>query len=85
MMTTCLKYLVPISCFLFLGATLWPLILVTGMGRTTWTSPIGDRAAEGLQETRDGSDEVSAVTVPSIEIGLLVPAASSLDLEGDVQ
>ncbi|MFN0198740.1 MAG: NADH-quinone oxidoreductase subunit NuoH, partial [Planctomycetaceae bacterium] len=46
-MTTCLKYLVPISCFLFLGATLWPLILVTGMGRTTWNSPIGDRAAEG--------------------------------------
>ena len=84
-MTTCLKYLVPISCFLFLGATLWPLILVTGMGRTTWTSPIGDRAAEGLQETRDGSAEVSAMTVPSIEIGLLVPAASSLDLEGVVQ
>ena len=54
-MTTCLKYLVPISCFLFLGATLWPIILVTGMGRTTWTAPIGDRAAEGLQETRDGS------------------------------
>lgn len=54
-MTTCLKYLVPISCFLFLGATLWPLILVTGMGRTTWTSPVGDRAAQGLQETRDGS------------------------------
>ena len=24
-MMTCLKYLVPISCFLFLGATLWPL------------------------------------------------------------
>ena len=54
-MTTCLKYLVPISCFLFLGATLWPLIMVTGMGRTTWTSPIGDRAAQGLQETRDGN------------------------------
>ena len=54
-MTTCLKYLVPISCFLFLGATLWPLILVTGMGRTTWTTPIGDRAAQGLQETRDGN------------------------------
>ena len=28
-MTTCLKYLVPISCFLFLGAVLWPLILAT--------------------------------------------------------
>ena len=54
-MTTCLKYLVPISCFLFLGATLWPIILVTAMGRTTWTTPIGDRAAQGLEETRDGN------------------------------
>ena len=26
-MTTCLKYLVPISCFLFLGAAVWPLAL----------------------------------------------------------
>jgi NADH-quinone oxidoreductase subunit H len=26
-MTTCLKYLVPISCFLFLGATVWPLVV----------------------------------------------------------
>ncbi|MBS0202040.1 MAG: NADH-quinone oxidoreductase subunit H [Planctomycetes bacterium] len=28
-MTTCLKYLVPISCFLFLGAVFWPLILAS--------------------------------------------------------
>lgn len=28
-MTTCLKYLVPISCFLFLGAVLWPLVLAS--------------------------------------------------------
>jgi NADH-quinone oxidoreductase subunit H len=34
-MTTCLKYLVPISCVLFLGAVLWPLVLVTTLGRTT--------------------------------------------------
>src|SRR5580692_4449954 len=36
-MTTCLKYLVPISCFLFLGAAVWPLALaqVAG-GRTNW-------------------------------------------------
>ncbi len=26
-MTTCFKYLVPISCFLFLGAAVWPLAL----------------------------------------------------------
>jgi len=34
-MTTCLKYLVPISCFLFLGAVIWPLILVTALGQST--------------------------------------------------
>ena len=28
-MTTCLKYLVPISCLLFLGAVLWPLVLAS--------------------------------------------------------
>jgi len=84
-MTTCLKYLVPISCFLFLGATLWPLIMVTGLGRTTWTSPIGDRAAQGLQETRDGSVEVTTIAGPPIDLGLIVPAASSLEQEAVVQ
>ena len=34
-MTTCLKYLVPISCVLFLGAVLWPLVLLSSIGRTT--------------------------------------------------
>lgn len=34
-MTTCLKYLVPISCVLFLGAVLWPLLLLTSLKRTT--------------------------------------------------
>ena len=28
-MTTCLKYLVPISCCLFLGAVFWPLLLAS--------------------------------------------------------
>ena len=45
-MTTCLKYLVPISCFLFLGAAVWPLALasMTG-GRTDWLpgKPLGAR------------------------------------------
>jgi len=34
-MTTCLKYLLPISCFLFLGAAVWPLTLAASLGRTT--------------------------------------------------
>lgn len=46
-MMTCLKYLVPISCFLFLGAVLWPLALATMTGRTTLLStstPLGEFA-----------------------------------------
>jgi hypothetical protein len=34
-MTTCLKYLLPISCFLFLGITVWPLLIHQFTGRTT--------------------------------------------------
>jgi len=52
--TTCLKYLLPISCFLFLGATAWPLVVyqISSRGdseaepavpRTTWTAPLGER------------------------------------------
>ena len=34
-MTTCLKYLVPISCVLLLGGAVWPLALSATLGRTT--------------------------------------------------
>jgi NADH-quinone oxidoreductase subunit H len=34
-MTTCLKYLLPISCFLFLGVAVWPLLVSGIWGRTT--------------------------------------------------
>jgi NADH-quinone oxidoreductase subunit H len=84
-MTTCLKYLLPISCFLFLGATLWPLILVTGLGRTTWTAPLGDRAAEGLRETREGQAGVIANAGSKMNVGLTVPAAVTIESEGAVQ
>jgi NADH-quinone oxidoreductase subunit H len=56
-MTTCLKYLVPISCFLFLGAAVWPLGLAYfAHGETTWLPkrPLGDsvprRVAGGTVE-----------------------------------
>lgn len=43
-MTTCLKYLVPISCFLFLGVVTWPLILLsTIQSSTLWGAPLGER------------------------------------------
>jgi len=51
-MTTCLKYLVPISCFLFLGATLWPLLMATAIQRSSWTpEALGTRAAAEFKES----------------------------------
>jgi NADH-quinone oxidoreductase subunit H len=47
--TVCLKYLIPISCFLFLGAIVWPLILHAGLkGQTTWNEPLGGRVAAAI-------------------------------------
>ena len=46
-MTTCLKYLIPISCALFLAATVYPLVLASSsLGRPNLlpTQPMGDRA-----------------------------------------
>jgi len=46
-MMTCLKYLVPISCFLFLGAAVWPLALRGMSGSTSIPlldqRPLGER------------------------------------------
>jgi len=46
-MMTCLKYLIPISCVLFLTATLYPLILASsklGRPQALPSSPMGNRA-----------------------------------------
>lgn len=48
-MTTCLKYLLPISCFLFLGVAIWPLALFQMTGRTTVWSPLGDKGYQPRQ------------------------------------
>lgn len=42
-MSTCLKYLVPISCFLLLGSAVWPLLLAMTLQRTTLLAPVGER------------------------------------------
>lgn len=68
-MMTCLKYLVPISCFLFLGATLWPLLLLSTIGRTSlFSPPLGDSSpravqvsAESEETTQHASPKPSAV------------------------
>ncbi len=53
-MMTCLKYLIPISCFLFLGAILWPLLLVSVSGNTHWARPLGEKQ-RGVRSTECGS------------------------------
>ena len=46
-MTTCLKYLVPISCFLFLMAVLWPLVLASTFSRPVLAgAPLGEKAVQ---------------------------------------
>lgn len=49
-MTTCLKYLVPISCFLFLGAVFWPLVVTSTMGRPVlFGSPVKSVASSNVE------------------------------------
>lgn len=75
-MITCLKYLIPISCFLFLGVIVWPLLCytLTGGARTTllpwvlpnsnhWVKPAVAAPAEEVEETE------SAFLLPSKETG----------------
>lgn len=64
-MTTCLKYLVPIGCVLFLGGVLWPLALSAALGRTTlfdwpggWSEPVGVRVAKATREAGETRDRV---------------------------
>jgi NADH-quinone oxidoreductase subunit H len=57
-MTTCLKYLVPISCFLFLMAVLWPLVLTSAFSRPILAGPaLGEKA---VQRSTSGSVHVAS-------------------------
>ncbi|QDT37177.1 complex I subunit 1/NuoH family protein [Stratiformator vulcanicus] len=71
-MATCLKYLIPISCFLFLGTILWPLVLATTLGRTSLldyptalTEPIGVRAARAAAASPANRASHAAEGVPA--------------------
>ncbi len=75
-MITCLKYLLPISCFLFLGAIIWPLMLILvsnsktpGIVRTTIMEPIGARVAVGF--------------TPAVAVPVVTPIAPSAPTESD--
>ncbi|MHC4876263.1 MAG: complex I subunit 1/NuoH family protein [Planctomycetota bacterium] len=63
-MTTCLKYLIPMSCVLFLAAAVYPLALnrMTPDGRTDLRSPIGDRVPVRAVETLEASASLAPVT-----------------------
>lgn len=51
-MTTCLKYLIPISCFLFAGTVVYPLVLAKMSGQT---SVLGRPAGERLVQPKSVS------------------------------
>ncbi|MBW3540569.1 MAG: NADH-quinone oxidoreductase subunit H, partial [Planctomycetes bacterium] len=57
-MMTCLKYLVPISCFLFLGAVLWPLAMaaMTAPGEAGGTGGSPTSAAGGTGGSPTSAD-----------------------------
>ncbi len=63
-MTTCLKYLVPISCFLFLGATIWPLALQSRLSRTTWAQPVGEGLSSTVKELRAERESLNRAVMP---------------------
>ena len=65
-MMTCLKYLIPISCILFLGATLWPIVLRTSLGRTTLlpdTDPLGSRVPARVSALEPGDKDKSDLLI----------------------
>ena len=71
-MMTCLKYLLPISCFLFMGAVLWPLTLNTLLGRPTVfmnSRPPAARLQHQPKRTASKVGEPVKVTVVLVEKG----------------
>lgn len=61
-MTTCLKYLIPMACTLFLCAAVYPLVLGQARdGRTDLRSPVGDRvplrSADAVSRGAAAADE----------------------------
>ena len=70
-MTTCLKYLIPISCFLFAGTVAYPLILAKMTGHT---NIIGGPSGERLVKPKvvPGTAKIAPDAVP-------VPIAAAAD------
>lgn len=75
-MMTCLKYLIPISCFLLLGVVLWPFVMNKAVGRSTMAgseavgAPIGNwhtRVRERVSRQEQSSPGNDGSTEPSKE------------------
>jgi NADH-quinone oxidoreductase subunit H len=75
-MTTCLKYLLPISCFLFLGVALWPIVIYQSLGRTTllpsmvvggveFGVPLGEKAFRPVPPRSGGVSKPTAARLDS--------------------
>lgn len=68
-MTTCLKYLIPISCFLFAGTVVYPLVLATMTGRTSVIGrPAGERLVQPMKADGVSSAAIDATSAASLRI-----------------
>ena len=73
-MTTCLKYLIPISCFLFAGTVAYPLVLVKMTGQT---SIIGPPAGQRLVRPKAAHSLPSASLTPQAHADLRVASQAT--------
>jgi NADH-quinone oxidoreductase subunit H len=80
-MTTCLKYLVPLSCTLFLGAILWPLILVMATGHSSLFRPLGEALPASARRTsallKSPVQRASDAASPDRSSGSIAPRSPS--------
>ncbi|HUG92432.1 MAG TPA: complex I subunit 1 family protein [Planctomycetaceae bacterium] len=87
-MMTCLKYLLPMTCVLFLGAVLWPLAMTQLTGRTQlFTTPFGERIhpptdadETALRDASPAAPESGAGSAPADTTSSLVIGHWSLDI-----
>jgi len=83
-MTTCIKYLTPISCFLFLGAAIWPLVLSVTLQRTSlvnWPASISRPLGERMKPVdRRPTSDAARTRVP--QRAELVPSRPALTKAG---
>jgi NADH-quinone oxidoreductase subunit H len=64
-MMACLKYLLPISCFLLLGVTAWPLMLYQFSSHTAVFSPQGAKAAQAQSPAGSAARIIEPAATPT--------------------